>query len=494
MTLPVKRNLFTFACSCLLAVFIQIPAFCQDVEPIEEDQAAALADTTDTIGQAPLDSTLLVQDIEEIITELPEALVLDQINCLETTIPMTYNKTIKGFISYFTVKKRSFVTTMLERKHLYFPLYEENLRKYNLPDELKYLSIVESGLNPRAVSPARAVGLWQFISSTGRQYKLYQDSYIDERMDPYKATEAACKYLRDLYGMFGDWELALAAYNCGPGNVRRAIRRSGNKTGFWQIYNHLPRETRAYVPMFVAVNYIMTHAEDYNLSTDSLARHIAFDTIQISQHLNMEALAKHIEVPLEDLRQLNPQVKKNIVPGYLKNYSLRIPAEKKDFFAVNRTIILDSVAISNTQIMLVDNSDDFSDAPGKHKVVHKVRRGEAISKIAAKYHVRVTDIKRWNHLRGNTVRYGQRLAIWVKGKPAVKTLVAEKKSPTVSKTANDADANAIETPETKIYRVQPGDTLWRISQIHGGISVEKIKKMNKLKGNSLKPGQKLIIG
>lgn len=494
MILHLKRNVFTFAFVFLICFCSQIHTYGQESQTLEEEQEAALADTTDTIGQAPLDSTLLVQDIEEVITELPEDLVLDQINCLETTIPMTYNKTIKGFISYFTVKKRSFVTTMLQRKHLYFPLYEDNLKKYNLPDELKYLSIVESGLNPRAVSPARAVGLWQFISSTGRQYKLYQDSYIDERMDPYKATDAACRYLRDLHGMFGDWELALAAYNCGPGNVRRAIRRSGNKTGFWEIYNYLPRETRAYVPMFVAVNYIMTHAEDYNLTTDSIARQIAADTIQISQHLNMEALAKHMDVPLEDLRALNPQVKKNIVPGYLKNYSLRIPAEKKEFFAINRTGILDSAAITNAQILLVDNSDDFSGSPGKRKIIHKVRRGEVIGKIASKYRVRVADIKRWNHLRGNTIRYGQRLAIWTKGKPAPQKFVAANKNKSVKQTVAKASSKSIETPETKIYRVQPGDTLWRISQIHGGISVEKIKKMNKLKGNALKPGQKLIIG
>jgi membrane-bound lytic murein transglycosylase D len=499
MILHIRRNVFTAIVAFLLLVSCQLYAQTQypEPEPLDEEQEIALSDTTDTIGQAPLDSTLLVQDIEEIITELPEDLVLDQINCLETTIPMTYNKTIKGFISYFTIRKRSFVTTMLERKHLYFPLYEEYLEKHNLPDELKYLSIVESGLNPRAVSPARAVGLWQFMSPTGRQYKLYQDSYIDERMDPYKATEAACRYLKDLYGMFGDWELALAAYNCGPGNVRRAIRRSGNKTGFWQIYNYLPRETRAYVPMFVAVNYIMTHASNYNLTTDSVARYIPADTILVNQHLDMELLAKQLDVPLEDLRSLNPQVKKNIIPKYLKDYKLRIPSEKKEFFALNRASILDSVSIVRPDVYSPQfaSFDEEPSTTSRRKTVYVVRRGDVIGKIADKYKVKVTDIKKWNHLRGNNIRAGQRLAIWVNSKSANKyiaeTKVQSEKSPAQ---AESTKTKSISAPEGKVYRVQPGDTLWRISQIHGGVPVEKIKKLNKLKSNSLKPGQKLIIG
>jgi membrane-bound lytic murein transglycosylase D len=444
-------------------------------------------------------------DIEEIITELPEDLMLDQIQCmeLETTIPMTYNKTIKGFINYFTVRKRSFVTNMLRRQHLYFPMYEEYLKKHELPDELKYLSIVESALNPRAVSPARAVGLWQFMSATGRQYKLYQDSFIDERMDPYKSTDAACRYLKDLHGMFGDWELALAAYNCGPGNVRRAIRRSGNKTGFWQIYNYLPRETRSYVPMFVAVNYIMRHAEDYySFKADSLERYIPHDTILLSpeKHIDMELLAKHMDVSFEDLKSLNPQVKKNIVPSHLKNYALRIPSDKKELFAENKLSILDSAVYTKPLDFLVVNDEDSHTGTGKRKIIHHVKRGEALSKIAQKYRVTTADIKKWNHIRGNTIASGQKLAIWVKGSTNTTTRIAS--AQTNSKPASEttvavkqpSPSSKIPLVKEKVYYVQPGDTLWKISQNHGGVPVEKIKKLNNLKSNSLKPGQKLIIG
>jgi membrane-bound lytic murein transglycosylase D len=507
MILLSKRNVFT-AIAIFFMLLFQVSAHSQSQypEPFEEHAPELELTDSDTTGQAPLDSTLLVMDIEEIITELPEDLMLDQIQCmdLETTIPMTYNKTIKGFINYFTVRKRSFVTNMLRRQHLYFPMYEEYLKKYGLPDELKYLSIVESALNPRAVSPARAVGLWQFMSATGREYKLYQDSFIDERMDPYKSTDAACRYLRDLHNIFDDWELALAAYNCGPGNVRRAIRRSGNKTGFWQIYNYLPRETRSYVPMFVAVNYIMRHAEDYySFKADSLEKYIPHDTIWLSpeKHIDMELLAKHMDVSFDDLRSLNPQVKKNIIPSHLRNYALRIPSEKKELFAGNRVSILDSAVYAKPIELLVVREEDSQQGPGKRKIVHQVKRGEALGRIAQKYYVTTADIRKWNHLRGNTIKSGQKLAIWVKGSPASSTKIASSHPASKSTASNTASvqksyssSRAISVVKEKVYYVQPGDTLWKISQSHGGVPVEKIKKLNKLKSNSLKPGQKLIIG
>jgi membrane-bound lytic murein transglycosylase D len=323
-------------------------------------------------------------------------------------------------------------------------------------------------------------------------------------MDPYKSTDAACRYLKDLHGMFGDWELALAAYNCGPGNVRRAIRRSGNKTGFWQIYNYLPRETRSYVPMFVAVNYIMRHAEDYySFKADSLERYIPHDTILLSpeKHIDMELLAKHMDVSFEDLKSLNPQVKKNIVPSHLKNYALRIPSDKKELFAENKLSILDSAVYTKPLEFLVVNDEDSHNSTGKRKIVHHVKRGEALGKIAQKYRVTTADIKKWNHIRGNTITSGQKLAIWVKGSTNTPTRIAS--AQTNSKPASETTTVSVKQPSSsskislvkeKVYYVQPGDTLWKISQSHGGVPVEKIKKLNNLKSNSLKPGQKLIIG
>lgn len=474
MILQAKGIVFTAGVSCALVLFSQSPVQSQHLTSIEKKSEKTSADTT---VHTPVDSTLLVREIKikQIITKLPEHLVVDQFKCLETTIPMTYNTTTKGFINSFTARNRTFVKTMLERKHLYFPLYEEALKKHGLPDELKYLSIVESNLNPRAVSPVKAAGLWQFMPATGRYFKLYQDAYIDERLDPYKATEAACQYLKSLHDMFGDWQLALAAYNCGPGNVRRAIRRSGNKKGFWQIYNHLPVETRAYVPKFIAVNYIMTHAEHYNITTDSLPRYISADTIIVNHYLDMNRLAKQLGVSLEDLRTLNPQVKKNVIPGYLKNYSLRIPAEKKEFFASNRMSILESSSMirnTNSTAMLVSNSDAFSNTSNRKKILYEITYGDAISTIAAKYNVSVTDIKQWNNLRSNTIIAGQKIAIWIKT-PA-KATVAENNTQPAPNMNLTVNAKVVFASATKVYLVQPGDSLWTISQNHGGMPVDKI--------------------
>lgn len=463
------------------------------VEEEENTESEVILDEGEADSQVLMD-TVAVIDEEIIIPEFPKEVIEDRLSCLQTTIPLNFNNTTNGFIHYLTVRKRSYTTTMTRRQHLYFPIFEESLKKHGLPDELKYLSIVESGLNPKAVSVARAVGLWQFMSPTGRQYRLYQDQYIDERMDPYKSTEAACTYLKNLRDMFdGDWELALAAYNCGPGNVRRAIRRAGNKTNFWQIYNHLPRETRSYVPMFVAVNYVMNYLDEHNIVVDSLERYIPSDTILLSsQHVDLELFSKQLEVPLEDLQKLNPQIKRNAIPAHIKSFTFRIPSEKKDIFAANRVSILDSCATTAKNFVLVADNDN--DSPGRErvKIVHKVRRGEVLGRIADRYNVPVAKIKSWNRLRGNSIKVGQHLAIYVNRQTA--TRVAEAKA-----TKNQSkQAEIVENIETskkgKVYFVQPGDTLWRISQIHGGIPVEKIKKQNNLKSNELKPGQKLIIG
>jgi membrane-bound lytic murein transglycosylase D len=408
----------------------------------------------------------------QIITNLPESLVADQFKCMQAAIPMTYNDMSKKFIQRFLTKERQFISQMAERKQLYFPIYEALLQKYGLPDELKYLSIIESALNPRAISRVKAAGLWQFMPATGRYFKLHQDAYIDERMHPKKATEAACIYLRDLHRMFGDWHLALAAYNCGPGNVRRAIRRSGNKTGFWQIYRHLPAETRAYVPKFIAINYVMKHAASYNINTSAIARFIPSDTIIVNQYLNMELLASMINVSLEDLRQLNPQVKKNIVPGYMKNYVLQIPAEKKDTFEFYRREILKMMALKSIT--------------GKTKIQYRFKSNDGLHIIASKYNVSVANIQRWNRLKGNTVKAGTVLVIW-----ASKSVLAINQW----KAANEQLASL--RPKLisgiKVYFVRPGDTLQKISQLHGGVSVERIIKHNRLNGQQVIPGQKLFI-
>ena len=410
-----------------LSVFLShFPVQGQDSQSGEKNSENALA-LADTTARACPDSARLAGETQPLVIAALEPRVPEPVSCRPTSFPLRNNPAVRNFVRRFTVTGSSFVTTMLQRKRAYFPLYEEQLRKHCLPDELKYLSIVESGLNPQAVSPVRAAGLWQFMPATGRYYQLHQDAYIDERMDPAKATEAACRYLKDLYGMFGNWELALAAYNCGPGNVRRAIRRSGNQTSFWKIYSFLPRETRAYVPKFMAVASIMNEATRHDLTADSLVGFALSDTIVIRQSLDMARLARQLGISPEDLRGLNPHVKKNVLPGCSRAYSLRIPATTKEFFALNRSRILDSASVvgkAASNFALVAYTGGSSGAV-KRKIVHTVNRGEVLGRIADRYRVRVADLKQWNHLKSNVIRVGQRLAIWKNGKPAVRVILAQ---------------------------------------------------------------------
>jgi membrane-bound lytic murein transglycosylase D len=377
------------------------------------------------------------------------------------------------------------MVVMERRKNLYFPIFEEYLKKHNMPDELKYLSIVESGLNPRAISRAGAAGLWQFMPSTGKIYKLHQDSYIDERLDPYEATEAACKYLKELYNIFHDWELALASYNCGPGNVRKAIRQSGYKDNFWDVYNHLPKETRGYVPQFVAVTYAMNYMKEHNMIADSIEYPVQFDTIMVNNNVNLGTLCEQLNFCFEDLQKLNPALKKNVLPAHV-NYAIRIPSDLYPYFAQNRIAILDSSSKNcEVEIVLVKTEIAKSTSPEKRKIIYTVKSGDILGKIATKHHVSVANIKSWNKISGTTIRQGQRLIIYKKG------AYTPTSAPALAK-AKDKK-NSLSTSAKKVYYVQPGDTLWSISK-KSNITIEKLKAKNNLKGNEIKVGMKLIVG
>lgn len=378
----------------------------------------------------------------QFITSLPEKLVIDQFKCMETTIAMPYNSKVKNFINYYTAKDRRYIRLMLERKHMFFPIYEEALNRHGLPDELKYLSMVESSLNPRAMSPVKAAGLWQFMSVTGRYYDLRQDAYIDERLDPYKATDAACRYLKELHNMFGDWHMALAAYNCGPGNVRKAIRHSGNKKTFWQIYNFLPAETRAYVPKFIALNYVMNYAEAYNITTSTPLQPMPADTILVNQYLNMSLFAKQLGISAEDLQQLNPQYKRNFIPAYGGFYSLRIPAGTKEFLDLNRYAILNSSISSH------------------RKILYQVNSGEGIATISRKFEVSVEDVKRWNRLKSNTINANQKLVIWV-NQTVQPRLLTKTQIQVSNRIQPVVTVKPLPVPQIKLAELKPSDNLWR---------------------------------
>ncbi len=394
-----------------------------------------------------------------------------------TSMPLNFNANVKSFVDFFVVRDREYTKMVMRRKNMYFPLFEKYLKKYNLPDELKYLAIVESGLNTRAVSRAGAAGLWQFMPYTGKIYKLHQDWYIDERLDPEKATEAACKYLKELYGMFNDWELALASYNAGPGNVRKAIRRSGYKNSFWEIYNHLPRETRSYVPQFVAVTYAFNYAEEHNFFIDDFEHSIVADTILLDGYVHLPTLATLIDVCPEDLEKMNPHIKRKVVPATSKKTQVLIPYDRNEFYKFNRIAILDSASkVGKAEIEMIAQAAP-SNTYDREKIVYRVKSGDVLGAIATKYRVKVADIRTWNNLNSNMIRVGQKLNIYVRGSVAA-----------------SMNSTTSPIPGNKIHVVQPGDTLWHISRRYNGLSIEKIKELNNLKDNNIKPGQKLVIG
>lgn len=420
--------------------------------------------------------------------ETPE-LIADRLSCIEGEIKLTYNDRIHAFINYFTIKDRDYTRMVLGRKDLYFPLFEKYLARYGLPDELKYLAIVESGLNPRAVSRARAVGLWQFMSSTGRHFGLHHDWYVDERMDPEKSTEAACQYLGDLYAMFHDWELALAAYNSGPGNVRKAIRRSGYKKDFWEIYRYLPRETRSYLPQFIAIMYTLNYADEHNLFETPEPALVASDTLSVNHFLHFETFANLTGAKMEDMLKLNPSVLRKAIPETGRPYTIRVPLGAKENLILHRGEILDSASRVGKEELEALAKNTLGSTYGRELVAYRVRSGDVLGTIAERYRVRVGDIKNWNNLSSNTIRIGQRLNIWV--------LPSRQNYPATAVASNQHPAPAPEAmlpPNAKIYTVQPGDTLWDISRKFEGLTIEKIKTLNNLKTTKLQPGQKLIIG
>lgn len=444
-------------------------------------------------GELLLDSTAnkLVEIAESDVKYFPADdnfdFIQDRLSCIEQSIPLTYNNKVHGFVNHFLTKDRAFTEKIMRRKEFYFPVFEKYLAKYNLPDELKYLSIIESGLNPRASSSARAVGLWQFMSYTGRSFGLHQDDYIDERMDYERATDAACKYLAQLYGMFNDWELALAAYNTGPGNVRKAMRRSGKKK-FWDIYPYLHRETRAYLPQFVAVMYVMNHLDEYMFDEQPELYYVEYDTLMLDKYVHIPTLAGLGNLCPEEIQNINPGLKFNAFPDLQKKYPLRIPSFAYEHIQANRTAFLDSASKVDKKKVLAMARNTGGSTYGKDKIVYRVRSGDVLGKIAMRHKVRVSDLKRWNNLHSDMIRVGQRLNIWLKPGSFVPTKTVVKKTPK----PNPVEVNTL--TGVKTYIVQPGDTLWDISKMFNGLSIERIKQLNGLNNDKIKPGQKLKIG
>ncbi|MET3126392.1 membrane-bound lytic murein transglycosylase D [Arcicella rosea] len=512
MTLATFR---TFCIGCLLSVSTFTNA---QITAGSEQQTATTDTATVTIQQVTAPEPTWLIDPKTVEPRL---------GALQKEIPLTYNTVTHQFVEYFAYRKPSFTKTMLERKGVFFPLYEKYLKKYGLPDELKYLSLIESGLNPKVISRAGAGGLWQFMPKTAKlDFGLKMDEYVDERFDPEKATEAACKYMRQLYNIFGDWHLVLAAYNTGPGNVRRAIRKCNGGQTFWSIYNCLPRETRAYVPQYIGILYMMHHADSHDIYAENIETAIPHDTIVLNTYIDLDKFATLSNINLEEIQKLNPQILTHILPARTRNFQLKLPKSEMAFFRENRQSILDSatkipstliekvmqtpgvVLASNknedttntfqqtlasipnetrtvfTREIVEDDMEDVVINKKPKKTTYIVKKKDNLHQIAEHFDVDVYDIKHWNHLANTTIQPGQKLIIFKES--AVSTTVKYARS-------NQKEKENVSKGKVRFHNVQNGDTLWNISQRYGGISIDKLKKLNGIKNNVVKAGMKLRV-
>ena len=334
----------------------------------------------------------------------------DRLANLPCIVPMVYNQPVRANIDRYAKQLRHQVSYMLGMMDYYEPIIEQALDVHGVPNELKYLPVVESALNPVAVSRVGATGLWQFMYSTGKLYGLKQNSLVDDRRDPIKSTWAAAKYLRALYDRFGDWSLAIAAYNCGPGNVNKAIYRSGGKTDFWDIYWYLPRETRGYLPAFIAATYIMTYHAEHGICPMESKLPLATDTIMINRLLHFDQIAAVCDIDMETLRGLNPQYKENVIPGKFLPGSLRLPEDKIRDFILSGDSIYNyerDKYFSEEKVKVLKNQ-----ATNSGFVIHKIRSGESLSTIAHRYRVTIAELKRWNGLKSNNIVAGKTLKIY----------------------------------------------------------------------------------
>ena len=431
-------------------------------------------------------------------SNVPDSVYIERIKMMNSFISLPYNSVVKNYIIKYSEKMPSSIGRILGLYEYYKPYFDEIFDRYNMPEELKAMAIIESAMNPLAVSRAGAKGMWQFMYSTAKIYGLQIDSFVDERLDPYKAAEAAAQYLQDAYEIFGDWNLAIASYNCGAGNVNKAIRRSGSRQ-FWDLYPYLPRETRGYGPAFVGALYTMKYYKEHGIKPTAVALPTPVDTFKINKMLHLKQINEVIGVPLDELKNLNPQYKHEIIPGNSKEYILRLPYSYSNSFIEHEDSIYRHKADKYFNPVTLKSIQEGGDG---EQITYRVKSGDYLGKIASRYGTTVAKIKRWNNLKSNDIRVGQRLIIYRGGNaPATSsssssstktqsTSTTTTKSSTTTKApaAKPVDPNA---PYTE-YVVKNGESLYLIAKKFPGVSAQNIMDFNGI-GSNIKPGMKIRI-
>ena len=437
-----------------------------------------LASDFDTVNEYDM-------DVVHFSSNVSDAEMMRRLSAMNSFITLPYNDVVKNYIILYSERMPSKMGRVLGLSSYYFPIFEDILLRYGLPQELKYMAVIESMLNPVATSRAGARGIWQFMYQTGVGYGLEINSFVDERLDVEKAVEAAARYLRDAYRTFGDWALAISSYNCGAGNVSKALRRADGKRDFWSIYEYLPRETRGYVPAFVGAMYAMTYHREYGIAPQQTGMPVQTDTFMIRRNLHFAQIEAVVGVPMTDLQNLNPQYVNDIIPGNKHPYVLKLPFNwTGNFLDANRDSLYaykaDSL-LSGKVLADVASGRSGKSSASQQRIAYKVKSGDFLGKIASKYGVTINQLKSWNNLRSNSIQIGQTLYIYKNG------------GPSISQGSTGGKSSGSSKPKAVIYTVKNGDSLSKIAAKYKGVSVNDIKKANGLKSDAIRAGQKLTI-
>lgn len=427
-------------------------------------------------------------DTVKFASNVPDSVYIERIKAMNSFIDLPYNNIVRNYIVLYSEKMNERMGQVLGLCSYYMPIIEEIFDKHDIPLELKAMAVIESAMNPSAVSRAGAKGMWQFMYSTAKIYGLDINSFVDERLDPVESAHAAAEYMKDAYNIFGDWNLAIASYNCGAGNVNRAIRRSGGKRAFWDIYPYLPRETRGYVPAFVGALYTMTYYKEHGIVPKAIEMPVHVDTFKINKMLHFKQVSELVGVSMDELKKLNPQYKHEIIPGNEKEYILRIPYNYTNAFIDHEDSLYTYKSSEYFNPVVLKKIKDGGDG---ERIVHRVRSGEVLGKIALRYRVTVSQIKRWNNLRSDNIRIGQRLVIYRGGKaPAAAS--SGKTQQQVSKPAAPHKSSVPMDADYTIYTVKSGDSLYLIAKNYPGVSAQNIMDFNGI-SSKIKPGMKIKI-